>query len=152
MNINHETLQQCFSTFFDSRHPFLDIEQFGCTPSYNLLVNRRKVHKFAALKGSAAPGLRTTALQPSLLTEEIIKMPPSDHRHNVIKIVMMRMRRMRRKNNRYQNKACEDNDDSLKLISLFKNPSSSCSSSTHKDKTRTKKCWIATIQLSKSNS
>ena len=64
-----QTLEQCFSTFFDSRHPFLAIEQFGGTPGYNLLINRRKVQKLAAPqelftepKGIAAPLLRTTAL------------------------------------------------------------------------------------------
>ena len=30
------TIDQCFSTFFDSRHPSLVIEQFGGTPSHNL--------------------------------------------------------------------------------------------------------------------
>ena len=62
-------LSQCFSTFFDSRHPFLAIEKFGGTPAYNSPVNRRKVqiftappYFFRAPKGSAAPRLRTTKL------------------------------------------------------------------------------------------
>ena len=63
------TLTQCFSTFFDSRHPSFLIEQFGGTPNSILPVNRRQVHKmaapqefFTAPKGSVAPRLRTTAL------------------------------------------------------------------------------------------
>ena len=63
------SLVQCFSTFFDSRHPSFLIEQFGVTHSYNLLLNRRQIHKlgatlkfFTAPKGSVAPWLRTTAL------------------------------------------------------------------------------------------
>ena len=63
---NKQRLLQCFSTFFDSRHPSFAYEQFGSTPSCNLLVHRRKVHNlsapqelFAAPKGPAAPWLRT---------------------------------------------------------------------------------------------
>ena len=62
-------LDQCFSTFFDSRHPSLVIEQFGGTPGYNLLVDSCQILKLAAPlelsmapKGSAAPRLRTTDL------------------------------------------------------------------------------------------
>ena len=62
-------LEQCFSTFFDSRHPSFVLEQFGGTPSFNLPVNRHQVHKlvaplvlFTAPKGSLAPRLRTTGL------------------------------------------------------------------------------------------
>ena len=55
-----DPLDQCYSTFFDSRHSFLAIKQFSGTPVYILPVNRRKVQKFAAPKGSAAPRLRTT--------------------------------------------------------------------------------------------
>ena len=69
-------LEQCFSTFLNSRHPSFVIEQFGGTPSNILLVNSGEVQKlaaplelFTAPKGSAAPRLRITALctLPSLL-------------------------------------------------------------------------------------
>ena len=64
-------LEQCFSTFFDSRRPSFVLLQFGVTLSYNLQVNRCQVHKFAvplftAPKGSAAPRLRTTGLEAEL--------------------------------------------------------------------------------------
>ena len=55
-------LSQCFSTFFDSRHPSFLIEQFCSTPNYNSQLNRRQIHKlaaplefFTAPKGSATP-------------------------------------------------------------------------------------------------
>ena len=63
------SLNQCLSTFFDSWYPFLEIEQFCGTPSYNLLVNKRQVQKLAAAleffrapKGAMTSWLRTTAL------------------------------------------------------------------------------------------
>ena len=63
-------LEQCFSTFFDSRHPSSLNEQFGGTPNYNLPLNRRQIHIlaapqefFTATKGSAATRLRTTVLE-----------------------------------------------------------------------------------------
>ena len=70
IQIIRDTLGQCFSTFFDSRHPSMAMEQFGGTPGYNLLVNRRQVQKlaaplelFPAPKGFAAPRLRTTEIE-----------------------------------------------------------------------------------------
>ena len=56
-------LDQWFSTFFDSRHPYLVFQQFGGTPNYNLLVNKGQDQKLAApLELFAAPRLRTTDL------------------------------------------------------------------------------------------
>ena len=56
-------------TLFRFAAPFLYYRIIGDTPSYNLPVNRRKVHRlapplelFTALKGSAAPLVRTTTL------------------------------------------------------------------------------------------
>ena len=43
IQVTLESLDQCFSTFFDLRHPSLAIEQFGGTPGYNLPVNRLQV-------------------------------------------------------------------------------------------------------------
>ena len=49
-------LIQCFSTFFDSRHPSFGYDQFGGTPSYNSPVNRLQIHKLTApLELFAAP-------------------------------------------------------------------------------------------------
>ena len=60
-------VKQCFSTFFDSRHPSLALEQFGDT---SILVNRRQIQKLAAplkvfrgTKGAAAPQLRITDVE-----------------------------------------------------------------------------------------
>ena len=63
-------VEQCYSTFFYSRHPSLVIEQFGGTLSQNVLVTRRQDQKFAAplelstaTKGSAAPCLTITVVE-----------------------------------------------------------------------------------------
>jgi len=49
-------LDQCFSTFFDSRHPLLAFKQFGGTPTSNLLVNTSQFRKLAApIEFSKAP-------------------------------------------------------------------------------------------------
>ena len=55
--------------FFHSRHPSIVLQQFGGTPSYNLLVNMCQFQNlvaplelFTAPKGAAAPRLRTTGL------------------------------------------------------------------------------------------
>jgi hypothetical protein len=40
------TLEQWFSTFSDSRYPYLVIEQFGGTPRYNLLKNNHQVQNW----------------------------------------------------------------------------------------------------------
>ena len=73
-----DRLQQWFSTFFDSRHSSLVLEQFGGTPIYNLPVNRCQVQKlvaplelFTAPKGSVAPRLRTTDLQQRVAALEL---------------------------------------------------------------------------------
>ena len=67
--------EQCFSTFFDLRHPSLATEQFGVTPGFNLLLNKHQIQKLAAPlelftspKGVAAPRLRTTVLDPVAVT------------------------------------------------------------------------------------
>ena len=61
-NIQCEIIDQCFLIFFDARH-------FFSTHTYNLTVIKRQIEKFAAPqqffrapKGTAAPLLRTTAM------------------------------------------------------------------------------------------
>ena len=41
-------VEQCFSTFFDSRHPSLVIKQYDGTPSYKLLVIGHQIQNLAA--------------------------------------------------------------------------------------------------------
>ncbi len=51
-----DCLEQCFSTFFDLRHPSLAFQQFDGTPNCILLVNTSKIQNLAApLEHSAAP-------------------------------------------------------------------------------------------------
>ena len=60
-----EPTNQCFSTFFESRHLTLVIKQFGGTTSHNLLVNGHQVQNLEApLKLYGASWLSTTALHP----------------------------------------------------------------------------------------
>ena len=63
-------VEQGFSTFFDSRHPFLVIKHYDGTPSYKLLVNGHKnqnlaapLELFGAPKSATAPRLRTTGVE-----------------------------------------------------------------------------------------
>ena len=65
--------REVFLILFESRHPSLNLEQFGGTPIYNILLNICQAQKLAALqklsttpKGSEAPGLRITALGGNL--------------------------------------------------------------------------------------
>ncbi len=60
-------LFQCFSTFFDSMHPFMIQEEFGSTPCFDFHVNKCEKKKFGgtpvaftAPKGTVAPRMRTT--------------------------------------------------------------------------------------------
>ena len=63
---------QCFPTLFDSQHPSFLIEQFGGTPSYNILVNKCQVYKlsvplrFSRYTVFAAPRLRTTDVEKGI--------------------------------------------------------------------------------------
>ena len=59
---NRNILEQWFSTFYGSRHPFSAMEQFAGSPSYNLLdVKFRNL--VAPLELFRAPRLRTTVLE-----------------------------------------------------------------------------------------
>ena len=56
-------VDQCFSTFFDSRHPSIVKEQFGGTPCCNLVANISQIQRYAALlELSTSPRLRTTVV------------------------------------------------------------------------------------------
>ena len=57
------TLKQWFSTFICLRHPSFVIEQFGGTPSFNLLEDISQVYLFTAPRGSAEPRLKITPLK-----------------------------------------------------------------------------------------